>query len=55
MIEINTLPMREFYLSIQIILNYIRLNPEFFEEWHKSETAKLFASPVFRNQKKSAG
>lgn len=34
---------------------YIRLNPEFFSEWHQSETAKLFAPPVFRNEKKTSG
>ena len=37
------------------IVNYIRLNPEFFSEWHLSETAKLFAPPVFRNEKKASG
>ncbi len=37
------------------IVNYIRLNPESFSEWHKSETAKLFAPPVFRNEKKASG
>ena len=37
------------------IVNYIRMNPEFFSEWHKSETAKLFAPPVFRNEKKASG
>ena len=37
------------------IVNYIRLNPESFSEWHKSETAKLFAPPVFRNKKKAKG
>lgn len=37
------------------IVNYIRLNPEFFSEWHQSETAKLFAPPVFRNDKKASG
>ena len=37
------------------IVNYIRLNPEFFSEWHQSETAKLFAPPVFRNEKKARG
>lgn len=37
------------------IVNYIRLNPESFEEWHKSDTAKLFAPPVFRNEKKASG
>lgn len=37
------------------IVNYIRLNPEFFSEWHQSETAKLFAPPVFRNEKRASG
>ncbi|WP_341875009.1 DUF6712 family protein [Sangeribacter muris] len=37
------------------IVNYIRLTPESFEEWHKSDTAKLFAPPVFRNEKKASG
>lgn len=37
------------------IVNYIRMNHEFFSEWHQSETAKLFAPPVFRNEKKASG
>ena len=37
------------------IVNYIRQNPEFFGEWHQSETAKLFAPPVFRNEKRASG
>lgn len=37
------------------IVNFIRLNAESFEEWHQSETAKLFAPPVFRNEKKASG
>ena len=37
------------------IVNYIRLNPESFEEWHKSDTAKLFAPPMVRNEKKASG
>ena len=37
------------------IVNYIRLNPESFSEWHNSETAKLFAPPIFRNEKKASG
>lgn len=46
------------------IVNYIRLNEESFKEWHRSviaqrfvyeETAKLFAPPVFRNEKKASG
>lgn len=37
------------------IVNYIRLNEESFKEWHRSDTAKLFAPPVFRNEKKAKG
>lgn len=37
------------------IVNFIRQAPEFFSEWHQSETAKLFAPPVFRNEKKAKG
>lgn len=37
------------------IVNYIRQNAESFEEWHRSETAKLFAPPVFRNERKASG
>ena len=37
------------------IVNYIRLNKSDFLEWHKSETAKLFAPPIFRNEKKASG
>lgn len=37
------------------IVNYIRQYPKFFSEWHQSETAKLFAPPVFRNEKKARG
>lgn len=37
------------------IVNYIRLNAADFEEWHRSKTAKLFAPPVFRNERKASG
>lgn len=37
------------------IVNYIRLNVADFEEWHNSETAKLFAPPVYRNDRKASG
>ena len=37
------------------IVNFIRLNAESFEEWHKSDTARLFAPQVFRNEKKASG
>ncbi|WP_354004037.1 DUF6712 family protein [Duncaniella muris] len=33
------------------IVNYIRLNECDFVEWHQSYTAKLFAPPIFRNDK----
>ncbi len=34
------------------IVNYIRQREEDFAEWHGSDTARLFAPPVFRNKKK---
>ena len=37
------------------IVNYIRLNESEFVEWHKSDTTKLFAPPIFRNEKKASG
>lgn len=37
------------------IVNYIRQDAESFSEWHNSETAKLFAPPVFYNEKKASG
>lgn len=37
------------------IVNRIRENEDDFPEWHQSETAKLFAPPVFRNEKKAKG
>lgn len=37
------------------IVNVIRQDTTAFREWHGSDVAKLFAPPVFRNQKKSAG
>lgn len=37
------------------IVNYIRLNESDFVEWHQSDTAKLFAPPIFRNEKKASG
>lgn len=37
------------------IVNVIRKFPEEFPEWHSSETAELFAPPVFKNEKKSSG
>lgn len=40
---------------LSYIVNYIRLNPESFSEWHKANTAKLFAPLIFRNEKKASG
>ncbi|MGM9866538.1 MAG: DUF6712 family protein [Lepagella sp.] len=37
------------------VVNLIRCYPDLFPEWHASETAKLFAPPVFRNEKKASG
>ena len=37
------------------IANRIRENEDDFPEWHQSETSKLFAPPVFRNEKNSKG
>ena len=45
------------------IVNFIRQNPDYFEEWHKSVIAQrfaygeetAFAPPVFRNEKKASG
>ena len=37
------------------IVNYIRLKDRDFKEWHNSDTAKLFAPPIFRNEKKASG
>ena len=37
------------------IVNIIRQAPESFSEWHQSETAKLFAPPIFRNEKNARG
>lgn len=37
------------------IVNFIRLNPDDFTEWHNSGTAKLFAPPGFVNLKTNKG
>ena len=37
------------------IVNRIRENKDDFPEWHRSQTAKLFAPPAFRNEKKAKG
>ena len=37
------------------VVNHIRRFPDLFPEWHASETAKLFAPPIFKNKKESRG
>ncbi|MCH5331871.1 MAG: hypothetical protein J1E33_05640 [Alistipes sp.] len=37
------------------IVNYIRQREDDFAEWHGSDTARLFAPPVFRNKKNATG
>ena len=37
------------------LVNIIRNDENSFPEWHNSATAKLFAPPIFKNAKKSAG
>ena len=37
------------------VVNHIRRYQNLFPEWHASETAKLFAPPIFKNKKESRG
>ena len=46
-------PLRNTVLSD--IVDYIRRHPDTFPEWHRSDTARLFSPPVFRNSKQSPG
>lgn len=41
--------------AIRDIVDYIRRHPDTFPEWHRSDTARLFSPPVFRNSKHSPG
>lgn len=41
--------------ALRDIVDYIRRHPDTFPEWHRSDTARLFSPPVFRNSKKSPG
>lgn len=41
--------------ALRDIVEYIRHRPETFPEWHRSETARLFSPPVFRNRKDAKG
>lgn len=37
------------------VVNHIRRYPDLFPEWHASETAKLYAPPIFKNKKEAKG
>lgn len=41
--------------ALRDIVEYIRNRPGTFPEWHRSETARLFSPPVFRNRKDAKG
>lgn len=43
------------FRKLNNIVNFIRINPDAFPEWHDSEVAVLFNPPVFKNKKSSAG
>lgn len=46
-------PLRD--TALRDIVDYIRRHPDTFPEWYRSDTARLFSPPVFRNSKKSPG
>lgn len=46
-------PLRD--TALRDIVDYIRRHPDTFPEWHRSDTARLFSPPVFRNRKQSPG
>ena len=46
---INDRPLRD--TALRDIVDYIRRHPDTFPEWHRSDTARLFSPPVFRNSK----
>lgn len=50
---IQNRPLRD--TALRDIVDYIRLRPDTFPEWHRSATARLFSPPVFRNSKESPG
>ncbi len=41
--------------ALRDIVEYIRNRPDTFPEWHRSDTARLFSPPVFRNRKDAKG
>ena len=43
------------FCALRDIVDYIRRHPGTFPEWHRSDTARLFSPPVFRNSKESPG
>lgn len=50
---VNDRPLRD--TALRDIVDYIRRHPDTFPEWHRSDTARLFSPPVFRNSKQSPG
>lgn len=46
-------PLRD--TALRDIVDYIRRHPDTFPEWHRSDSARLFSPPVFRNSKESPG
>lgn len=50
---VNDRPLRD--TALRDIVDYIRRHPDTFPEWHRSDTARLFSPPVFRNSKESPG
>lgn len=50
---VNDRPLRD--TALRDIVDYIRRHPGTFPEWHRSDTARLFSPPVFRNSKESPG
>ena len=50
---VNDSPLRD--TALRDIVDYIRRHPDTFPEWHRSDTARLFSPPVFRNSKESPG
>ena len=46
-------PLRD--TALRDIVDYIRRHPDTFPEWPRSDTARLFSPPVFRNSKQSPG
>lgn len=43
------------YKLLDDVVSFIRLRPDDFQDWHNSDTAKLFTPPTFVNDKDSGG